>query len=93
MNDSIEPIELHKIFKNSIDHILSVKPFFYKLKCFPLRKMELAFFQKDLGKHSIDINLLLDGCLDCLKKISKKRLVVLIYKNKSLLLLDSQLFI
>ena len=69
MNDSIEPIELHKIFKNSIDHILSVKPFFYKLKCFPLRKMELAFFQKDLGKHSIDINLLLDGCLDCLKKI------------------------
>ncbi len=69
VGNSIEPIELHKIFKNSINHILSVQPFFSKLKNFPLRKMELAFFQKDLAKNNQDINILLDGCLDFLKKI------------------------
>jgi hypothetical protein len=69
VGNSIEPIELHKIFKNSINHILSVQPFFSKLKNFPLRKMELAFFQKDLAKNNKDINILLDGCLDFLKKI------------------------
>jgi hypothetical protein len=31
--------------------------------------MELAFFQKDLAKNNQDINILLDGCLDFLKKI------------------------
>ena len=69
VGNSIEPIELHKIFKNSINHILSAQPFFSKLKNFPLRKMELAFFQKDLAKNNQDINILLDGCLDFLKKI------------------------
>ena len=69
VSNSIEPIELYKIFKNSINHILSAQSFFSKMKNFPLRKMELAFFQKDLEKNNIDINLLLDGCLDFLKKI------------------------
>ena len=69
VGNSIEPIELHKIFNNSINHILSAQPFFSKLKNFPLRKMELAFFQKDLAKNNKDINILLDGCLDFLKKI------------------------
>ena len=65
-NNPIEPIELHRIFINSINHILSVEPFFSKLKNFPLKKMELDFFQKDLAKNNVDIKVLLDGCLDCL---------------------------
>jgi hypothetical protein len=69
VSNSIEPIELYKIFKNSINHILLAQPFFSKMKNFPLRKMELAFFQKDLAKNNQDINILLDGCLDFLKKI------------------------
>ena len=68
-NNPIEPIELHRIFINSINHILSVEPFFSKLKNFPLKKMELDFFQKDLAKNNVDIKLLLDGCLDCLENI------------------------
>ena len=79
-SNSIEPIELYKLFKNSINHILSVQPFFCKLNNFPLRKMELSFFKKDLkmelsffkkdlAKKNKDINILLDGCLDSLKNI------------------------
>ena len=37
-NNPIEPIELHRIFINSINHILSVETFFSKLKNFPLKK-------------------------------------------------------
>jgi hypothetical protein len=65
-NNPIEPIDLHRIFINSINHILSTEPFFSKLKNFPLKKMELDFFQKDLAKNNVDIKVLLDGCLDCL---------------------------
>ena len=65
-NNPIEPIDLHRIFINSINHILSVETFFTKVKNFPLKKMELDFFQKDLAKNNLDIKLLLDGCLDCL---------------------------
>ena len=68
-SNSIEPIELYKLFNNSINHILSVQPFFCKLNNFPLRKMELSFFKKDLAKKNKDINILLDGCLDSLKNI------------------------
>ena len=68
-NNPIEPIELHRIFINSINHILSVETFFTKVKNFPLKKMELDFFQKDLAKNNIDIKVLLDGCLDCLENI------------------------
>ena len=68
-SNSIEPIELYKLFNNSINHILSVQPFFCKLNNFPLRKMELSFFKKDLAKKNKDINIILDGCLDSLKNI------------------------
>ena len=68
-SNSIEPIELYKLFNNSINHILSVQPFFCKLNNFPLRKMELSFFKKDLAKNNKDINILLEGCLDSLKNI------------------------
>ena len=68
-SNSIEPIELYKLFNNSINHILSVQPFFCKLNNFPLRKMELSFFKNDLAKNNKDINILLEGCLDSLKKI------------------------
>ena len=68
-SNSIEPIELYKLFNNSINHILSVQPFFFKLNNFPLRKMELSFFKKDLAKNNKDINILLEGCLDSLKNI------------------------
>ena len=68
-NNPIEPIDLHRIFINSINHILSTEPFFSKLKNFPLKKMELDFFQKDLAKNNVDIKVLLDGCLDCLENI------------------------
>ena len=68
-NNPIEPIEFHRIFIDSIEHILSVKPFFSKLKNLPLKKMELDYFQKNLEKNNIDIKILLDGCLDCLENI------------------------
>ena len=68
-NHPIEPIELHRIFINSINHILSVETFFTKVKNFPLKKMELDFFRKDLAKNNKDIKILLDGCLDCLENI------------------------
>ena len=68
-NNPIEPIELHGIFINSINHILLVETFFSKVKNFPLKKMELDFFRKDLAKNNIDIKVLLDGCLDCLENI------------------------
>jgi hypothetical protein len=68
-SNSIEPIELYKLFNNSINHILSVQPFFCKLNNFPLRKMELSFFKNDLAKNNKDINIFLDGCLDSLKNI------------------------
>ena len=68
-SNSIEPIELYILFNNSINHILSVQPFFCKLNNFPLRKMELSFFKKDLAKNNKDINILLDGCLDSIKNI------------------------
>ena len=68
-NNPIEPIELHRIFINSINHILSVETFFTKVKNFPLKKMELDFFQKDLAKNNKDIKIFLDGCLDCIENI------------------------
>jgi hypothetical protein len=68
-NNPIEPIELHRIFINSINHILSAETFFSKVKIFPLKKMEFDFFQKDLVKNNKDIKIFLDGCLDCLENI------------------------
>ena len=62
-----DPLFLHNLFKNTIKHILLVKPFFIKLeKYIPLQKMEFDFFKKELNKNGNNINILLDGCLDCI---------------------------
>ena len=66
-NNPNEPLYFHNLFKNSISHILSVKPFFTKLQNnIPLKEMELDYFKKDLDKSGNDIYTLLDGCLDCI---------------------------
>ena len=61
-----EPSELCNIFKGSIKHILLSKPFFEKIKNFPLKRMEFNYFKNDLSKKDININSLLKGCLDCM---------------------------
>ncbi len=55
---------MHKLFNNSITHILKVRTFFSYNKIKFLRKMELEYFKNDLAKNGIDINELLEGCLD-----------------------------
>ena len=66
-NNSNDPLFLHNLFKNSISHILSVKPFFTKLKNnIPLKEMELDYLKKDLNKSGKNLYTLLDGCLDCI---------------------------
>ena len=42
-SSSIEPYELHKIFNNSINHILKLKPFFSKFKGISLQKLEFGY--------------------------------------------------
>ena len=61
-----DPLILHNIFHNTINHILSVKPFFIPLNNIPLKKMELDFLEKDLTKSGNNIYILLEGCLDCI---------------------------
>ena len=58
-SSSIEPYELHKIFNNSINHILKLKPFFSKFKGISLQKLEFGYLN--------EIEQLLGDCLDCLK--------------------------
>ena len=68
-----DPLFLHNLFKNTIKHILLVKPFFIKLeKYIPLQKMEFDFFKKELNKNGNNINILLDGCLDCIVNKDQK---------------------
>ena len=65
-----DPLTLHNIFHNSINHILAVKPFFIKLEnCIPLKEMEFNYLKKDLNKNGNNIYTLLDGCLDCVNGI------------------------
>ena len=61
-----DPFELYNIFKDSIKHILLSKPFFINIKNTQLKKMEYNYFKNDLLKKGIDINLALQGCLDCI---------------------------
>ena len=61
-----DPFELYNIFKDSIKHILLSKPFFTNIKNTQLKKMEYNYFKNDLLKKGIDINLALEGCLDCI---------------------------
>ena len=64
---SIEPIELHRIFNNSINHILKLKPFFSKFKGISLQKLEFEYLKGELKKQGYEIEQLLGDCLDCLK--------------------------
>ena len=66
-SSSIEPYELHKIFNNSINHILKLKPFFSKFKGISLQKLEFGYLKGELKKQGYEIEQLLGDCLDCLK--------------------------
>ena len=67
INKYQDPFELYNIFKDSINHILLSKPFFDIIKNAPLKKLEYNYFKNDLSKKGVDINILLKGCLDCIK--------------------------
>jgi hypothetical protein len=62
-----DPFELYDIFKDSINHILFSKPFFENIRNAPLKKLEYKYFKNDLSKKGIDLNIILEGCLDCIK--------------------------
>ena len=62
------PFELYDIFNDSIKHILLCKPFFVNIKSIPLKKIEYSYFINDLSKKRVDINKILEGCLDCMKE-------------------------
>jgi len=62
-----EPFELYNIFKDSINHILFSKPFFDNIRNVPLKKLEYNYFKNNLSKKGVDINIVLKGCLDCIK--------------------------
>ena len=62
------PFELYDIFNDSIKHILICKPFFVNIKSIPLKKIEYSYFINDLSKKRVDINIILEGCLDCMKE-------------------------
>ena len=64
---SIEPIELHRIFNNSINHILKLHPLFSKFKGISLQKLEFEYLKGELKKQGYEIEQLLGDCLDCLK--------------------------
>ena len=61
------PFELYDIFNDSIKHILLSQPFFVNIKNIPLKKIEYSYFKNDLSKKEVDINIILEGCLDCIK--------------------------
>ena len=67
--ESKVPLDLHKIFSNSIKHILIVKPFLNNINKKILKKMEYEYFKKALNKQGINIDYLLKGCLDSVKEV------------------------
>ena len=69
VNKPKDPLDLHKIFSNSIKHILIVKPYFNNINIQILKKMEFEYFKEDLNKQGININYLLTGCLDSVKEV------------------------
>ena len=72
-DDSIDTpndnISLHEIFGNSIKYILTLKPFLNKMDNKSVKKMEFVYMKNDLKKKGLNIDKLLDGCLDCMKDI------------------------
>ena len=67
--ESKDSVDLHKILSNSIKHILLLKPYLYNFNKQALKKMEYEFLKQDLNKQGININYLLNGCLDSVKDI------------------------
>ena len=65
----LDPFELYNIFKDSINHILFSMPFFDNIKNISLKILEYNYFKNNLLNKGIDINKVLEGCLDCLKDI------------------------
>ena len=57
-------MEWNDLLNTSINHILSVKPFFNTIKNFNLRKSEFDYVKKELVKEGKEINELFEGCLD-----------------------------
>ena len=72
-DDSIDTpndnISLHEIFGNSIKYILTLKPFLNKMDNKSVKKMEFVYMKNDLKKKGLNVDKLLDGCLDCMKDI------------------------
>jgi hypothetical protein len=64
-----ESDDLLKSLNNCIKHILKVKPFYSKLKNYPLQKLELDYFKKQLEKSGKNLDDLFKGCLDGLKNV------------------------
>lgn len=63
-----EPSEMHKIFKNSINHILKARIFFTIINNEKLLKeIEFNYIKNELNKKGINIYYLLNGCLDCIR--------------------------
>ena len=62
-----DPEDLYRIFSDSINHILLAKPFFEKIRNIPLNRLEYVYLKEDLLRQGININLVLKGCLDCIK--------------------------
>ena len=63
----LDPFELYDIFKDSINHILFSKPFFDNMKNILLKKLEFNYLKNDLSKKGVNTDIILEGCLDCIK--------------------------
>ena len=64
-----ESEDLLKSLNNCIKHILKVQPFYSKLKNYPLKKLELDYFKKELEKSGKNLHNLFEGCLDGLNNV------------------------
>ena len=63
----LDPFELYDIFKNSINHILFSKHFFDNMRNIPFKKLEFNYLKNDLSKKGVNTDIILEGCLDCIK--------------------------
>ena len=70
LNNAENTNSIHNIFFNVINHILLTKPFFINIKNFPLKKIELSYLKNELIKKGYDLNVVLEGCMDCLKDLN-----------------------
>ena len=67
--NSFEENKFHNLIDNPIKHIFAAKPFYSKIKNFPLKRVELEFFKRALEKNNQDFGILFEGCLDCLSDV------------------------